>query len=453
MGEPLAGRLTVAPAASYGHAGVTYLEVIHISGWCMAAERITAATVTPVAFPDPPLLNSVGVHQPWALRAIVQLAIGTELTGLGESYGDQPHLALLRQVASRLPGHDPFDLPGLAAVVAQTVGDTNAPDVHGLTGLSTVDTTMARVYAAFEVACLDLQGRLIGRPVHALLGGKVRAQVPYSGYLFYKWAGHPGAEPDPWGAALDPAGIVAQARRMVSEYGFGSLKLKGGVFPPDQEIAAIQALRTEFPAAPLRLDPNAVWSVPTSIGVAEQTADLLEYLEDPTGGIPAMAEVAAAAPMPLATNMCVVTEADLAPAIEQRAVGVVLADHHFWGGAHGCLRLAAVCAAFGLGVSMHSNSHLGISLAAMTHVAAATAGLTYACDTHTPWQAGIDVVTEPLPITGGTVAVPDRPGLGVDVDPDALARLHENYLRCGITHRDDAGYRRQVEPGYEAPRW
>jgi glucarate dehydratase len=416
-------------------------------------ETITSAGVTPVAFPDPPLLNSVGVHQPWALRAIVRLDIGTELTGLGETYGDQQHLALLEKVAARLTGHDPFDLAGLTALVAETVGDTNAPDVHGLTGLSTVDKTKARVYAAFEVACLDLQGRLTGRPVYALLGGKVRDRVPYSGYLFYKWAGHPDAEPDSWGAALDPAGIVAQARRMVDEYGFGSLKLKGGVFPPDQEIAAIQALRAEFPAAPLRLDPNAAWSVPTSIGVAERTAGLLEYLEDPTEGIPGMAQVAAATPMPLATNMCVVTQAHLAPAIEQRAVRVVLADHHFWAGAHGCLRLAAVCDAFGLQVSMHSNSHLGISLAAMTHVAAATPGITYACDTHTPWQDGTDVVLEPLPITGGAVAVPDRPGLGVDLDPDALARLHENYLRCGITRRDDIGYRRQVEPGFEAPRW
>ena len=418
-----------------------------------STDTITAASITPVAFPDPPLLNSVGVHQPWALRAVVQLSIGTEATGLGETYGDAHHLDLLRQVAAGLAGHDPFDLAGLTALVARTVGDARVPDVHGLTGPSTVDKTRASVYAAFEVACLDLQGKLTGRPVYALLGGKVRDRVPYSGYLFYKWAGHPGAEPDRWGAALDPDGVVAQARTMVGEYGFESLKLKGGVFPPEQEIAAIQALRAAFPHAPLRLDPNAAWGVPTSVAVAERTAGLLEYLEDPTGGIPGMAQVAAAAPMPLATNMCVVAEADLAPAIEQRAVQVVLADHHFWAGPRGCQRLAAVCSAFGLQVSMHSNSHLGISLAAMTHVAAATSGISHACDTHTPWQDGLDVVTDPLPITGGAVTVPDGPGLGVELDRDALARLHENYQRCGITHRDDAGYRRQLEPGFDAPRW
>src|SRR5882724_3155335 len=152
-----------------------------VAGMPASTETVTAARITPGAFPDPPLLNSVGVHQPWALRAIVQLDAGTELTGLGETYGDAHHLALLRRVAARLTGHDPFDLAGLAALVAGTVGDTGAPDVHGLTGPSTVDKTRASVYGTFEVACLDLQGKLTGRPVYALLGGKVRDRVPYSG--------------------------------------------------------------------------------------------------------------------------------------------------------------------------------------------------------------------------------------------------------------------------------
>ena len=416
---------------------------------------ITSVTVTPVAFPDPPLLNAVGVHQPWALRAIVQAHHADGAVGLGETYGDTAHLALLERVAPTLVGLDPFDLNRLDALVTAAVGDTNAPDAHGLTGQSTAGKTRARVVAAFEVACLDLQGRLVGRPVHALLGGKVRDAVPYSAYLFYKWAAHPGAEPDGWGEALDPDGVVAQARRMVERYGFGSIKLKGGVFPPEQEIAAIRALREAFPHAPLRLDPNAAWTPPTSMTVAAETAGLLQYLEDPTPGIAGMAEVAAAAPMPLATNMCVVSVEDLEPAVRARAVGVILADHHFWGGLRGAQRLIAVCDAFDLGVSMHSNSHLGVSLAAMTHLAAATPILTYACDTHTPWQGGVDVVAEPLPFVDGAVPVPDTPGLGVELDPDALARLHENYLRCGVRTRDDVGYFRSIRPGEELrwPRW
>jgi glucarate dehydratase len=416
---------------------------------------VLRTTVTPIAFPDPPLLNSAGVHQPWALRAVVQVHCGDALVGLGETYGDAPHLTLLDRAAAVLDGLDVFDLAGLERRVAAAIGAVDAPDRHGLTGGSSTAKTLARVVSPFEVALLDLQGRVTGRPVHALLGGKVRDRVPFSAYLFYKWAGHPGAEPDAWGEALDPAGIVAQAKIMIDRYGFESIKLKGGVFPPEQEIAAIRALREAFPDLPLRLDPNAAWTVETSVRVARETEGLLEYLEDPTGGLAGMGEVAARAPMPLATNMCVVAFADLPESVRRGSVGIVLADHHYWGGLRASAALAAICRTWGLGLSMHSNSHLGISLAAMTHLAAATPDLTYAVDTHTPWQSGVDVVADPLEISGGSAAVPDTPGLGVTLDPDALVALHENYLSCGITERDDTAYRRRFEPDYtkRRPRW
>ncbi|MEH0935411.1 glucarate dehydratase family protein [Micromonospora psammae] len=416
---------------------------------------VTGVTVTPVAFPDPPLLNSAGVHQPWALRAIVEVRGTDGLIGLGETYGDAPHLALLHRVAAGLTGLDVFDIAALTRHVEAAVGAADAPDRHGLTGGSSTAKTVARVLSPFEVAFLDLQARAIGRPVYALLGGKARDEVPFAAYLFYKWAAHPGAEPDEWDEAVDPDGIVAQARKMIDRYGFRSIKLKGGVLPPEEEIAAIQALRAAFPEHPLRLDPNCAWTVDTSLRVAEQTAGLLEYLEDPTPGIPGMARVAARAPMPLATNMCVVSFADLPQAVAEGAVGVVLADHHYWGGLAASARLASICETWGIGLSMHSNSHLGISLAAMTHLAAATPHLAYAVDTHSPWQCGVDVVEAPLSIVDGTVTVPDTPGLGVTLDRDALARMHEDYQRCGIRERDDTAYLRQFQPDYEKrrPRW
>jgi glucarate dehydratase len=421
----------------------------------MSRLSVLDVVVTPIAFPDPPLLNSAGVHEPWALRSIVEVRCGGGLVGLGETYGDAPHLALLNRAAAVLEGLDVFDLAGLERRVAAAIGAVDAPDKHGLTGGSSAAKTLARVLSPFEVALLDLQGQAIGRPVHALLGGKVRDRVPFSAYLFYKWAGHPGAEPDAWGEALDPAGIVAQAKIMIDRYGFESIKLKGGVFPPAEEIDAIRALRAAFPTLPLRLDPNAAWTVDTSVKVAQETDGLLEYLEDPTGGLAGMAEVAALAPMPLATNMCVVAFADLPESVRRGSVGIVLADHHYWGGLRASANLAAICRTWGIGLSMHSNSHLGISLAAMTHLAAATPNLTYAVDTHTPWQSGVDVVANPLVITGGSTAVPDTPGLGVTLDPDALARLHENYLTCGIRERDDTAYRQRFEPDYtkRRPRW
>ncbi|GAA0798406.1 glucarate dehydratase family protein [Spirilliplanes yamanashiensis] len=420
-----------------------------------AALGVARVTVTPIAFPDPPLLNSAGIHQPWALRAVVQVHAADGSVGLGETYGDAPHLELLGRAAAALRGLDVFDLNGLRERVAAAVGVVDAPDRHGLTGPSSAAKTLARVVSPFEVALLDLQGHATGRPVVDLLGGRVRDRVPFSGYLFYKWAAHPGAEPDAYGEALDPAGIVDQARRMVQRYGFRSLKLKGGVFAPDEEIAAVRALRAAFPEHPLRLDPNCAWTVETSIRVAAETDGLLEYLEDPTPGLAGMAEVAAKAPMPLATNMCVVEFGDLPEAVARDSVQVVLSDHHYWGGLTESARLATICRTWGLGLSMHSNSHLGISLAAMVHLGAATPNLTYDVDTHTPWQLGADVLADPLAFDGGAVAVPDAPGLGVTLDPDALARMHADYLACGIRERDDTGYLRRFQPGYEKkrPRW
>ncbi|QFQ95518.1 glucarate dehydratase [Streptomyces phaeolivaceus] len=445
--------------------------------------------VTPVAFADPPLLNADGVHQPHVLRAVVELVVadgrGGEVTGLGECAGHAWQLDWLELVGSRLPGTSVYETGELASRVRELLSGhadgvdygpdapwrrwsdrTDPPESRGPAPVPAPAFDIRRVYAALEVACLDAQGQLAGVPVVDLLGGRVRDAVPYSGYLFYKWAGHPGADgesgadgdpgADEWGAALTPDGVVAQAVRMVDRYGFRSLKLKGGVFPPEEEIAALRALRAEFPRHPLRLDPNAAWSRQTALSVVGELADLLEYLEDPVAGVEDMAEVAARTTLPLATNMCVTSLEDVGPAVARGAVRIVLGDHHIWGGLRATVALGNVCRAVGWGLSAHSNSHLGISLAAMTHAAAATASLDHACDTHYPWNAAEDVVVPgALSFVDGSVPVPQGTGLGVRLDRAALDRLHARYLRLGREHRDDTAYLRRVRPGFDPtmPRW
>ncbi len=311
--------------------------------------------------------------------------------------------------------------------------------------------------SAIEVACLDAQGKLLGRPVSDLLGGKVRDAVPFAAYLFYKWAEHPALDgrpaiSDDWGEALDPAGIVEQARLMQERYGFRSFKLKGGVFPPDEEIAAMRALAEAFPGQPLRLDPNVAWTVETSRYVARELDGVLEYLEDPTKGIPGMAEVAKDSPMPLATNMCVIAWEHLKPAFEQNAIQVLLTDHHYWGGLRRTRELAAVCEAFGLALSMHSNSHLGISLAAMTHVGAAIPNLDHSCDTHYPWNSADDVIVP------GRAGAARRGGQGTDRARDSAWNSTTTSSTCctvamsthGMRSRDDTGYMRRIQPGVRA---
>lgn len=421
---------------------------------------ITDVRLTPILVADPPLLNTQGVHQPYTPRLIVEVVTAGGVTGVGETYGDSRYLDLAAPLADALPGCQVADVNGLHRLADLVCGDspeaTGAVDAGGLRGGQTAGKLRLSVVSGFEVACFDALGKALGLPVHALLGGKVRDTVEYSAYLFYRWAEHPGGagERDDWGAALDPASVLAQARRLSREYGFGSFKLKGGVFPPEQEVAAVRALAQAFPGHPLRLDPNGAWSVETSLKVAEELGDLLEYLEDPATGTDRMAQVAAATEVPLATNMCVTTFAEIPEAFARGAVQIVLGDHHYWGGLRNTRELAAICRTFGVGMSMHSNTHLGISLAAMTQVAAVVPHLDHACDSHYPWQ-NEDVLTERIAFKDGRVAVSDLPGLGIELDRVELARLHRRWLDDDGTmrDRDDAAAMRVADPGWTAQRW
>ncbi|KAL2834741.1 enolase C-terminal domain-like protein [Aspergillus pseudoustus] len=424
------------------------------------ALTVKEIVITPVAFHDMPLLNSVGVHEPFALRSIIEVITAEGTYGLGESYGDSAHLDRLNRAAEKIKASQlsVYDTNTIYQLCIDSLTGDLSTGGDGMAGMVTTASVADKVFSPFEVACLDIQGKLAGVPVSALLGGRVRDNVQYSAYLFYKWAGHPGDADDEYGAALDPEGLVKQAKKIIDEYGFKAIKLKGGVFPPADEVAAIKALHATFPGIPLRLDPNAAWTVETSKWVAKELEGIVEYLEDPAPEIAGMAAVAAEASMPLATNMAVVAFSHLPPSIAQNAVQVVLSDHHFWGGLRKSQTLAGICATWGMRLSMHSNSHLGISLAAMTHLASATPNLDYACDTHWPWKRrDEDVVIDDgsLRWVDGGVVVPTKPGLGVELDREKLARLHRQYLDCGIRKRDDTSYMRRFKPEFSPhiPRW
>jgi glucarate dehydratase len=389
---------------------------------------ITDLQIYPVAFPDPPLRNSTGVHEPYALRTLVKLTTDDGIVGWGETYGGSGPLAGLEAAREHVIGWDPF------AIEARRLRITDP-----------------RTFSPLEVACLDIIGQALGQPVYNLLGGKVRQPVEFAAYLFYHF------DCDRYGECLTAEAMVEQARRLVSAHGFSALKLKGGVLPPDDEIETILALRREFgPEFRLRHDPNAIWTVETSVRVTNKLEGVLEYMEDPVEGIEGMAAVNARVNVPLSTNMCLTAFSHFPENIRLHAVDVVLSDHHYWGGLRATAEMARICETWGLGVSMHSNSHLGISLAAMLHAACATPHLAYACDTHYVWIEEDILVGGKLPFANGFMSVPEGPGLGIEVDEDAVARMGEAYTACGQTTRDDVGYmRRAYDPNWEPlrPRW
>ena len=411
---------------------------------------ITHVRVTPIAFRDGPLLNAAGIHEPWALRSIVEIETSDGRVGISETYGDEPMLKILEQATPLLIGLSPFALNVMEERVRATVKAVPGAIEFELAPGSHAIKNVPKVISTFEVGMLDLQGQIVGAPVVDLLGGKVRDAVPYSAYLFFKYAEHIGRPyaPDAWGAALTPQQLVAQARRMIGQYGFQSIQLKAGALPPEQAAAGILALAEAFPGTPLRIDPNGNWTVETSLKIVQQLRGVLEYYEDPTPGLKGMAELAKHTKLPLATNMVITTMEDFRKGCEMGSIHVLLSDHHYWGGLRITQTLARMAQLWGFGMSMHSNSHLGISLMAMTHVAASVPNLTYACDTHYPWQEEEVVKGGRIRFDNGSVVVPTTPGLGVELDYDALATLHEQYKTCGVRNRDDLTQMRKYDPSF-----
>jgi len=431
----------------------------------MKGPKIKELRVVPIVVIDPPLLNSVGVHAPYALRTIIELITDDNISGISEIPGNIETDTLLEESGNVILGADPFQLNKIQADLFDQFG-VQGSDKRGDNPWD--NRKLVHVYSAIEVACLDIQGKICGRPVVDLLGGMCRESVPFAAYLFYKFKGSgglPGNDVDPnasgWDAARqasaeNPEEIVIQAEAMIKEFGFKSIKLKGGVFPPQEEINAIVQLRKVFgPDVPLRLDPNGVWSVETAINCSKYLEDYLEYLEDPTRGQEGMAKVKQATKIPLATNMCTTSFDEIPSGVRLGSEDIILSDHHFWGGLRESVNLGKVCQTFGKGLSMHSNTHLGISLIAMVHMAAAIPNLTYDLDTHYPWQSEEVITGGRVKFDEGRVAVPREPGLGVELDPNTLDKLHNTYKTCGIRHRDDTAEMKKIDPEWEfqAIRW
>ena len=432
--------------------------------------KISALHLHSIAIADPPLRSSYGLHAPWALRTVVEIETTDGLRGVSETYGgDAPRIAL-ENVRERVLGMDPFRLAGLF----QNMNST-APSPSGdrsqtwlVPGENPLDQNN-RTFAAIEIACLDIIGKATRQPVCDVIGGRVRDRVPFSAYLFYKHSGGggQGQYPDEYGEALDPQSIVRQCRQMIDRYGFREIKLKGGVLHPDIEIATMRALRQEFgETVPLRIDPNCAWSVDTSVHVGCSLREELSrggYLEDPCPSLEGMGQIRARLTAQgihtdFGSNVAVISFPDVVRAHALDAVQIVLCDPHYWGGMRQVQFLSHVCGVLGMGLSMHSNSHLGISMMAMAHVAATCPNLTYACDTHYPWQTEKDEVVAGgrIPFTDGCIEIPNKPGLGVELDHDQLARGRERYRKIPFRKRDDeAEMRQHIDPHWKRilPRW
>ncbi|WP_315787558.1 MULTISPECIES: glucarate dehydratase [unclassified Bradyrhizobium] len=428
------------------------------------APVVTGMEVIPVAGRDSMLLNLSGAHGPFFTRNLVILTDNSGHTGVGEVPGGEKIRQTLEDAKSLIVGQSIGACNTILATMRTTFADRDA----GGRGKQTFDLrVMIHAVTAVESAVLDLLGQHLGLPVAALLGeGQQRTSVEALGYLFFvgdrrktdlPYATGEG-EREGWYTlrhqeAMTPEAVVRLAEATHDAYGFADFKLKGGVLKGEAEIEAVTAIAKRFPQARVTLDPNGAWSLDEAIRLCKDMHGILAYAEDPCGaeagfsGREIMAEFRRATGLPTATNMIATDWRQLSHALRLGAVDIPLADPHFWT-MQGSVRVAQTCKDNGLTWGSHSNNHFDISLAMFTHVAAAAPGKVTAIDTHWIWQDGQALTKAPLQIKGGRIAVPEQPGLGIEVDRDAIEKANALYKSHGLGARDDAVAMQYLIPGW-----
>jgi glucarate dehydratase len=390
--------------------------------------RIADVRATTVTVPlEAPLRHSNGAHWGRFVRTIVEVEADNGLIGLGEmGGGGESAEAAVRALRDYLVGHDPARTEALRFMLANPT--------------ASLYNNRSQLLAAVEFACLDLQGQHLGVPVHELLGGRVRDEVSFASYLFFRYPNADGT-----GEVRTPEQLVAHAQQLKDAYGFSVHKLKGGVFSPEYELNCYAALAAAFPDDRLRHDPNGAWSAEDGIRFATAIEGMNnDYLEDPTFGLNGLRRVREKTTVPIATNTVVVTFEQLAANVRDPAVDVILLDTTFWGGIRACIKAAGVCETFQLGVAVHSSGELGIQLATMLHLGAVVPNLAFAADAH--YHHVTDDVIEggKFEYRDGAIAVPSGPGLGVTLNRDKLEEYAELYRELG-------GYPYDRDPG--RPGW
>lgn len=265
----------------------------------------------------------------------------------------------------------------------------------------------SRLKSGLELALWDIAGKAVGLPVAALLGGVIRPRVALAACMGIQ--------------TYERAGEIAA---YFVDQGYGTLKTKAGA-DMTEDLEMVRGIRDAIgDRLKLRIDPNCAYTPVQAADLARRLEPYdLEYLEQP---IPAESLSDAnwlrnQSRTPIALNESVVGPASVIDILRADAAAFILPDTHIAGGILPCVSIGRICEAAGLPCIMHCGHDLGPKTAAMLHVAAACPAYSLANDS-TYYGLEDDVITERFEIEHGTIAVPTKPGLGVEGDPSRIAR-------------------------------
>ena len=368
----------------------------------MTVVRVAA---TPLALPFKEPYIWAGRVDHGAVVVLVEVETDDGLIGVGESTAGTPATAVVAALEGVTPLFvgQPLAARQHALERARYLGSFNHTPGHA-----------SLVLAGLDMALWDLAGKRAGLALHELLGGAVRDEVDYFGFV-----------------QGDTAAELADDAETLAATGHAVIYLKVGRGEA-ADLANTAAVREAIGSRRLRLDANGAWSVPEAVHMIGLLAPFApEWVEQPTPppGIAALRQVREAVDVPIAADQSVYTPQDVYEVCRQRAADAIVLSPHEAGGLLGFRKAAAVAEAAGLPVCLHGQSVSGITDAAQHQLGLATVNLTAGNQIMHQLLAE-DLVSAPdLTPRAGAIGVPSGPGLGVELDRDAVARAAERYRR------------------------
>ena len=373
--------------------------------------KITKVKATPVNIPlEAPFYWSVGTY-PGTTKTIIEVETDEGIVGLGESPSGDCAEVINNQMGPRLIGYDPIDIAGCEMRCLP----------EWCVVQNTDDASVVKAFGGIEIALWDIRGKAWERPLYELLGGAVRKEIPFTEYFAFR------VEKDGLGGEMSPEAVADYCVKMREEHGATMFEGKLTVGDPHLEVATVKCLREKLgPEVMLRLDSNMAWSLSTARQILREIEPYnIRNYEDPVATFEEMAALRRHSSIPFSSHV-----PDIRRAVALGVPDTFVTNFAVLGGINRAIRFIGACEAMGIGFWCYSGD-AGVCTAAYLHVTAAMQWIHEPSQSLKRWQIGDVIQDGPFKPKNNVVAVPEGPGLGVELDRDAFNRWHQDYRENG----------------------